>query len=159
MIWHRAKLGMAMLILSESVFFFMLILAFIYFRNESLATASASLRLGAATAYTLCLLMSGFTMWRKWLVPTILLGAVFFIGKGGEYLRLVRSGITIGNGLFGTTFFTLTGIHGLHVLLGLLLLGAAFWKKLSIQSVAMFWYFVASVWIAIFSVVYLWTFL
>ncbi len=159
MTWSRAILGMAMLLLSESVFFFMLILAFIYFRNESLTTASTTLRLGTSSVYTLCLLASGFTMWRKWLVPTILLGAAFFIGQGSEYLRLVQSGVTIGNGLFGTTFFTLTGIHGLHVLLGLLLLRAAFCKKLALQSIAMFWYFVAAVWIAIFSIVYLWTFL
>jgi heme/copper-type cytochrome/quinol oxidase subunit 3 len=159
MIWSRAKLGMGMLLLAESIFFFMLILAFIYFRDESLKTASANLHLGTTSFYTACLLASGFTMWRRWLVPTIVLGIVFVIGQGIEYTRLLRSGITISEGLFGTTFFTLTGIHGFHVLLGLALLGAVSGRKLAIQSAAMFWYFVAAVWTVVFSVVYLWTFL
>ena len=148
-----------MLLLAESVFFFMLILAFVYFRDESLKSAAGTLRLETTSVYTACLLASGFTMWRRWLVPTILLGAVFVVGQGDECLRLLRSGITLSQGLFGTTFLTLTGIHGLHVVLGLLLLGAAFFKKLAIESVAMFWYFVAAVWTVVFSVVYLWTFL
>ena len=92
-------------------------------------------------------------------MPTIVLGAVFVIGQGVEYTRLLRSGITISEGLFGTTFFTLTGIHGVHVLFGLVLLGAVSGRKLAIQSAAMFWYFVAAVWTVVFSVVYLWTFL
>jgi len=155
MIWPRAKLGMAMLLLSEGVFFFMLLLAFVYFRDESLKTATATLRLQTTSIYTACLLGSAFTLWRGWRKVTIVLGLVFALGQGSEYVRLLRSGVTMAQGLFGTTFFTLTGIHELHLLLGLALL-AALPRN---QAAAMFWYFVVAVWMAVFAVVYLWTFL
>jgi heme/copper-type cytochrome/quinol oxidase subunit 3 len=86
-------------------------------------------------------------------------GGIFISGQTSEYLRLWRSGVTISQGLFGTTFFTLTGIHGFHVLFGLSLLAAVLCGKLAIQSAAMFWYFVTTVWIVVFSIVYVWTFL
>ncbi len=155
MIWPRAKLGMAMLLLAEGVFFFMLLLAFVYFRDESLKTAAATLRLETASIYTACLLAGALTLWRGWTWLTILLGTVFAVGQGSEYLRLLRSGVTMAQGLFGTTSFTLTGIHEVHVLLGLVLLTALPRK----QAAAMFWYFVVAVWMAVFGVVYLWTFL
>jgi cytochrome c oxidase subunit 1/cytochrome c oxidase subunit I+III len=159
---HRAppaKLGMELLLLAEAVFFFMLILAFVYFRDESLQTAAAQLRLGPASFFTACLLASAFSLWRRWLGLATGLGAVFIIGQGSEYLRLLRNGFTLSQGLFGTTFFTIAGIHGIHVLLGLLMLGAASVSRLPLPAVAMFWYFVTAVWIVAFSAVYLWTFL
>jgi heme/copper-type cytochrome/quinol oxidase subunit 3 len=157
--WPRAKLGMAMLILTESVFFFMLILAFVYFRDESVKTAAANLNLAASAIYTACLLASSFTMWRTWASATMVLGSVFLVGQASEYLRLLRHGITISQGLFGTTFFTLTGIHGLHVLIGLVLLGLARIHSAAMPAVSMYWHFVAVVWIVIFAIVYLGTFL
>lgn len=176
---HRAKLGMAMFLLVEAVFFFMLILAFVYFRAESIRTAAASLNPGVTAIYTACLIASSFTMWRAktsaglaqsgtrlWLGLTIALGSAFLLGQGSEYLRLLRQGITISQGLFGTTFFTLTGIHGLHVLAGILLLAIMLGltanrgerESVAVETVAMYWYFVDAAWIVIFSIVYLWTF-
>jgi heme/copper-type cytochrome/quinol oxidase subunit 3 len=176
---QRAKLGMAMLVLTESIFFFMLILAFVYFRAESVKTAAASLNPVVTAIYTACLIASSFTMWRAktsaardksgarlWLGLTIALGIAFLAGQGSEYLRLLRQGVTISQGLFGTTFFTLTGIHGLHVVVGLLLLAILFGitthrgerESIAVEAIAMYWYFVDAVWIVIFSVVYLWTF-
>jgi heme/copper-type cytochrome/quinol oxidase subunit 3 len=155
MMWTRAKLGMAMLILTESVFFFMLILAFVYFRDESVKTAAANLNLGAAAIYTVCLMASSFTIWRAQTGVTMVLGAIFLVGQGSEYIRLLRRGITISQGLFGTTFFTLTGIHGLHVLIAILLLGFSRAQP----AVTMYWHFVTVVWLIIFTIVYLWTFL
>jgi heme/copper-type cytochrome/quinol oxidase subunit 3 len=151
--------GMQLLLLAEGVFFFMLILAFVYFRDESLPTAVAQLRLGSASLFTASLLGSAFSLWRRWLGLAIGLGVVFFIGQGSEYLRLLRNGFTLSQGLFGTTFFTLTGIHGIHVMLGLLMLGAASISRLPLPAVAMFWYFVTAVWIVVYATVYLWTFL
>jgi heme/copper-type cytochrome/quinol oxidase subunit 3 len=159
MTWTKARLGMSMLILAESVFFFMLILAFVYFRSESLKTAAATLHLAATSIYTVCLLASGFTLWRGWVAPTIALGAVFLLGQAREYFALLHTGVTMSQGLFGTTFFTITGIHGIHVALGLALLGFVAAKKLALPAIAMFWYFVGAVWVAVFAVVYLWTFL
>jgi heme/copper-type cytochrome/quinol oxidase subunit 3 len=99
---------------------------------------------------------------RAWLLATIVLGSVFLFGQWSEYLRLFRQSITISQDLFGTTFFTLTGFHGLHVLAGILLLGVliAFREHpIALETVSLYWYFVDAVWIAIFSVVYLWSLL
>jgi cytochrome c oxidase subunit 3 len=176
MISQRARLGMAMLILTEAVFFFMLILAFVYFRDQSVSTAAATLNLRVTSLFTACLMISSFTLWRAqagdrtrlWIGLTILFGIAFFLGQGSEYLRILRDGFTMSQGLFGTTFFTLTGVHGLHVLIGLVLLGVTAPSHAGtpkgdagsrLGSIAMYWYFIAAVWIAIFSTVYLWSFL
>jgi len=153
--WPKDKLGMAMLILAESVFFFMLILAFVYFRDESLKAATASLNLGATSIYTVCLLLSSLALWRGRVAIAIVLGGFFLAGQGTEYARMLRSGVAMSHDLFGTTFLTLAGMHGLHVVTGLALLLAL---RRSVAS-AMFWQFVVAAWMAIFAVVYLWSFL
>jgi len=169
---QQARLGMALFLLNEAVFFFMLIAAFVYFRASSLPTATASLNPRVTAIYTLCLLISSFTMWRAstggaraWTTGTLVLGAIFLFGQGSEYLRLFRQNVTISQGLFGSTFFTLTGLHGLHVLIGLLLL-IVLWSAKDAPgqtaragAIALYWHFVDAVWLVIFSVVYLWTFL
>lgn len=152
--WPRAKLGMAMLLIAESVFFFMLIVAFVYFRDESLKTAAATLNVRNTSIYTACLLISGFALWRAHVALTILLGGVFLAGQGTEYVRMLRNGVTISQGLFGSTFFTLAGMHGLDVLIGLGLLLAL--RRSG--AIAMYWQFAVAVWVVIFAVVYLWSF-
>jgi heme/copper-type cytochrome/quinol oxidase subunit 3 len=179
-----ARLGMTLLIISESVFFFMLVVAFVAFRDQSVEVASQALSLPLGSLCTSCLLVGGFTAWRAarsvgradgagpriWLVCTILLGALFLLGQAGEYRHLVNRGVTVSGSLFGTTFFTLTGVEALHVLVGIVLLlamlpiaGAGQFSAIQpaerVQAVAAFWYFIGGVWIVIFSVVYLWTFL
>ena len=170
-----AKLGMAMFLLNEAVFFFMLIAAFVYFRSAGVPAAAANLNLPMSAIYTACLLASSFTMWRSvasgaraWLAGTLVLGAIFLFGQSLEYAHLLRRHVTISQNIFGATFFTLTGIHGLHVLVGLLLLaglfalgGAAFRPahRMAVETIALYWYFVDAVWLAIFSIVYLWSFL
>lgn len=165
----QAKLGMALLLLTDALFFFFLILAFIYFRESSLRTAALSLDLRVAETWTACLIASSFCMWRAvigrrrrlWLGLALALGVAFFAGQGREYLRILHDGIATTQGLFATTFFTLAGIHGLHVLIGILLLAILLWiaDPTATAVIAMYWYFVAVVWLAIFSTVYLWTFL
>ncbi len=162
------RLGMAVFLLSEAVFFFMLLAAFVYFRDASRSAAAGNLNLSATSIYTACLLASSVTMWRAaagagrgWLMATMALGALFLFGQGSEYWRLFHQRITISQGSFGSTFFTLTGMHGLHVLVGILLLAVAWrWnaRGVSIDAVAMYWQFVDAVWMAIFAIVYLWTF-
>jgi heme/copper-type cytochrome/quinol oxidase subunit 3 len=177
------RLGMSLLIISESIFFFMLVLAFIAFRNQSAKLAAETLSLPIALICTGCLLATTFMVWqaarmresgdrspRLWLACGIVLGAGFLVGQSCEYLRLAHRGETIGHDLFGTTFFTLTGIEALHVLLGTLLLFFALrsavpigagqpWPLQRTQAVATYWYFIVAVWVVIFLVVYLWTFL
>ena len=97
---------------------------------------------------------------------TLALGAIFLFGQTREYLGLFAHGVTISTNLFGSTFFTLTGFHGLHVLMGLVALGALLGiamsgrlgeiKSSGFESVAMYWHFVDAVWVVIFTAVYLW---
>lgn len=151
--WQPAKLGMAMLLIAEGVFFFMLIVAYVYFRDQSLGIAAATLNVRLTSIYTACLLISGVAIWRTRLAVGALFGGIFLAGQGTEYARMLRNGVTMGQGLFGTTFLTLAGMHELHALIGLgLLLGLR-----SSGAISMFWQFVVASWLVIFAVVYLWS--
>src|SRR5690348_7176212 len=165
----RAPLGMLLFPLNEAVLFFMLIAAYVYFHSSAAATAVQSLNLTAAAAFTVCLLASSLTMWRaavtgirSWLAATVVLGALFLYGQGSEYEHLFRQNVTMSGNQFGTTFFTLTGVHALHVSVGVVLVSALLrgtGSRAMRESIALYWYFVDAVWIVIFAVVYLWAFL
>jgi heme/copper-type cytochrome/quinol oxidase subunit 3 len=166
-------LGVGLFIASESLFFLGVVIAYAVFRDQGLATAKAQLDIGRTAVFSVLLFASSGTMGlaaarrsRGWLALTAVLGAVFLAGQGLEYARLLTAGIRPGSELFGTTFFTLTGLHGIHVLIGLVLLatllvaasarprriGGAAW-----EGVAMYWHFVDAVWVVVFSVVYVGT--
>lgn len=154
---RRAQLGMALFLIAEAVFFFLLILAFVYFR----ASTPQGLHMRTSAVYTALFMASGFSMWRAsesgsrlWVGITIALGLAFLIRQATEYLRLIRDGVTIGQGLFGTTFFTLTGVHGLHVAIGLLALAVV--PSTALRTMALYWYFFAGVWLVIFLAAYVW---
>jgi heme/copper-type cytochrome/quinol oxidase subunit 3 len=172
-------LGMILFIASESIFFLLLVLAYVNFHKATGATASAMLEPVRTGCFSVALLSSSLTMWlaeraRKneskllgpWLFLTIFLGAIFIAGQSMEYVNLFRQNQSISRDLFGSTFFTLTGFHGLHVLIGLVLiavlLGLVYLGRKNepalpgLQSVAIYWHFVDAVWLVIFSVVYLW---
>ena len=96
----------------------------------------------------------------------MLFGFIFLTGQGIEWNFLIQHGQTISRDLFGTTFFTLTGFHGFHVLAGLLILGILLILSLtgnfkhhttidSVGAVALYWHFVDIVWLLLFSLVYL----
>ena len=103
---------------------------------------------------------------KAWLAATILLGGIFIVGQGLEYWTLFQGGVTVGLDLFATTFFTLTGFHGLHVCVGLIalmiVLGVAFARAFknghlpALGPVGLYWHFVDVVWVLVFSIVYLW---
>lgn len=98
---------------------------------------------------------------------TMLPGAIFLYGEMQEYRKLLHENVTVSRNLFGSTYFTLTGFHALHVTAGIILLGImlAIYVSRSIgrpQSVALtcisyYWHFVDVVWVAVFSIVYLWS--
>jgi heme/copper-type cytochrome/quinol oxidase subunit 3 len=175
---HAPLLGMAIFIASESIFFLTIVVAFIALRPAGLAAAKTELDVGRTLVFSLFLFASSGTMtiaerrrgrdgW-LWLLVTAGFGAVFLTGQGLEYARLLESGISPRAGMFGTTFFTLTGLHGLHVLVGLaaisgLLLalraGPERVRATAWESVAWYWHFVDGVWVVVFSVVYLGTLL
>ena len=177
------KLGMFLFLVGEVVFFGSFIFAYGYFRgrqDDTGPTAGEALNTGLAAIFTVFLLASSGTIMLAersqragnqrgtslWLGATIALGVIFLIGQGFEWAELIAEGITVGNGLFGTTFFTLTGFHGFHVLGGLLMLTIILLGSLrgwlggrhssALESVSVYWHFVDIVWIVVFSVIYLW---
>jgi len=100
------------------------------------------------------------------LLATVLLGAIFLLGQAWEYAQLIGENVTIGGSLFGTTFYTLTGFHGLHVLGGLIALLILFGlamgghitpaRSIAVETVELYWHFVDVVWVIIFAMVYVW---
>jgi len=179
------KLAMQLFIASESVFFLLLILAYVIFHQKANTGVQAAKFLNTTKTgiYSIFLLSSSLTVWLAgrssvhgnrrgvitWLSATILLGAVFLFGQGTEYVDLIRHHMTISRDMFGTTFFTLTGFHGLHVFLGLVMLAILLTTGLfgrknepngsALESISLYWHFVDAVWILIFSIIYLWALL
>lgn len=179
--FDTAKLAMSVFIASEAVFFAFLIAAYIYYYAAVVhgPGPSDSLNPPKTLIFTICLLASSGTLWmaerrlsagrkpgfRLWLVATIVLGATFIFGQATEYAGLIAKSLSPARNLFGATFFTLTGFHGLHVICGLIslsvLLGLTFvrsfgQKEISgVGAISMYWHFVDAVWIVIFSLVYL----
>ena len=98
-------------------------------------------------------------------MATALLGIVFLGGQTFEFTVFVRDGVTLSSNLFGSTFFVLTGFHGAHVTVGVIML-LSFWvlsmrgkvsqaQSLNIEMLGLYWHFVDIVWIIIFTVIYL----
>ena len=162
-------LGMALFIASESIFFLAVVLSYLALRGAAIADAKTELDVPRTAVFSLFLFASSATMTiaerrrsRLWLAITIVLGVVFISGQGLEYLRLFGGHIAPSTGMFGTTFFTLTGLHGLHVIIGLvaiasLVLAARRAGETAWEAVAWYWHFVDGVWVVVFSVVYLGT--
>ncbi len=164
-------------VLSEAGFFIVLILSYVFF-NASTKAAAAALDVKTTGVFTTCLLLSSVTLtiaekclehgkeaaFRAFLVLTLLLGCTFMAGQANEYVKLLDRGMSVNSSLFASTFFTLTGFHGLHVTLGLVALGILaglgfkpdFKRKSShaFRAVGIYWHFVDVVWIAVFSIVY-----
>ncbi|MEY2398749.1 MAG: hypothetical protein QOJ00_1923 [Actinomycetota bacterium] len=102
---------------------------------------------------------------RVWLLATALLGATFIAGQIYEFTSFVHKGLTIHTNLFGSSFFVMTGFHGVHVTLGIVMLitlwGMSMRGQLPpenaevVEIVGLYWHFVDIVWIVIFTIVYL----
>ena len=116
----RNKLGMILFVVSESIFFALLILAYVFYHRTSGEGAAAAKMLDPMKTgvFSIALLSSSATVWgaerqrrRKsgigagwWLLASIVLGAIFLVGQGLEYSHLLRNHVTISRDLFGTTF-------------------------------------------------------
>ena len=176
----QQKLMMKLVVGSEAVFFLSLLIAYLYFWRSGHfgAAVAAHLHPRTTSVFTVLLLASSFTFYRAerslrrdnekglkaWLSATLLLGAVFLAGQAREYYHLIGEDLTIGKSEFGSSFYTLTGFHGLHVLIGLLLLSVllalarkGFFRKPSslLGSIGIYWHFVDVVWLFVFTTVYL----
>ena len=98
-----------------------------------------------------------------WLI-TILLGATFMSGTAQEWHRLIyEHGLTISTNLFGTTYYSLVGLHAFHVTLGLVMLSIVAWLSIAadirrharrVEVLSLYWHFVDIVWVVVFTVVY-----
>jgi cytochrome c oxidase subunit 3/cytochrome o ubiquinol oxidase subunit 3 len=102
---------------------------------------------------------------RVWLATTALLGATFIGGQVYEFTVFYRAGLSLHENLFGSSFFVLTGFHGAHVTIGILMLISLFTisakgrlaedRVETVELVGLYWHFVDVVWIVIFTVIYL----
>lgn len=177
----NARLGMLMLISAETMFFVGLIGAYVVFRTGSSVWPSGHLYLpvGVTWVNTLVLFVSCYTMHRaiaalrldrlpsagNWLSVTALLGSIFLGVQGYEWTQLVRDGLTISTGIYGATFYTLIGCHGLHVLAAVVWLlvvlvlakrGAfSARRSIAVEVCGMYWYYVGGLWALLFPLVYL----
>jgi heme/copper-type cytochrome/quinol oxidase subunit 3 len=162
------------------MFFLLLIAAYIVFNHAAGEQSPARvLEVGRTGFFTLLLLASSVTLWRaeralrnsdqrgflRWLGITLGLGGTFLVNQAAEYAGLLHRGVTISSSLFGSTFFTVTGFHGLHVFAGLIVLAIMFvlGKRELLTSrrsdvlgaIGYYWHFVDVVWVVVFSVIYL----
>jgi heme/copper-type cytochrome/quinol oxidase subunit 3 len=150
----------------------------VYYGSSRSTNELNALHISTTGVFTLVLVSSSFTFYiaernylkgnikqlKIWLGITILLGLIFLYGQGSEYYRLINEQITLGASVFGSNFFTLTGFHGFHVFVGLILISVLltmtvlgdFDKGNStvIQTVGIYWHFVDIVWIIVFIVIY-----
>jgi heme/copper-type cytochrome/quinol oxidase subunit 3 len=102
---------------------------------------------------------------RVWLLTTALLGATFIGGQVYEFTVFYRAGLSLHENLFGSSFFVLTGFHGAHVTIGILMLLSLATisakgrlgddKVETVELIGLYWHFVDVVWIVIFTMVYL----
>lgn len=175
------KLGIWTFLGSEVMFFSGLIVTYLVMRGRSTSgpLPNEVLDLPLTAVNTFVLLCSSMTMvtalaaiqrgdsrgMRRWLIATAVLGLVFLSGQAFEFNKLFREGLSLGSNLFGATFFTLTGFHGMHVFVGVLWIGFVLIRAfrggitqdnhLAVELAGLYWHFVDIVWIIIFTLVYL----
>ena len=185
------KLLMWLFLASECLFFGGLIGTYLLYRNSSVAppcptdcvfdgvTHAGLYDIPFTSVSAFVLLMSSVTMvlalaaiqrndrrgLQIWLAATALLGMTFLAGQAFEFTEFYNEGLTLNSNLFGTSFFVLTGFHGAHVSVGVLIL-LSLWimarrgritseNALNVELAGLYWHFVDIVWIVIFTLVYL----
>ena len=177
---NAVLVGLWAFIGSEAIFFGSLIASYLYLRiraGEWPPAGVPQLEIILPLFNTVVLLSSGVTMHgahmsarsgdvdglRQGTLATILLGAAFLCGQAYEY---ATAGFGLGSGLLGSTFFTLTGFHGAHVLVGLIGLTLLYSRARrghyqagleypSIEGVTLYWHFVDAVWVVLLTLLYL----
>jgi cytochrome c oxidase subunit 3/cytochrome o ubiquinol oxidase subunit 3 len=176
----KGVIAMACVIAAESAIFLIFVIAYLYYLGKDLSGPTPRQVLELPILNSICLLSSSVTItfalsslrkddskrFRVWWVVTIALGAYFLLGTGREWHHLIyEKGLTIQTNLFGTTFYSLVGLHASHVIVGLLALSivmafaiAGSVKKEHAERVhvlGLYWHFVDVVWIVVFTVVYI----
>src|SRR5246127_4969082 len=176
----RGKVAMAGLIVAESAIFTIFVVAYLFYLGKSVTGPTPREVLETPIFYTICLLSSSLTihfaakclardrvgaflgLW----VLTIVLGGTFMYGTGQEWHRLIyEHGLTISTNLFGTTYYSLVGLHASHVTIGLILLSTVLAfavlgslkqeHEYRVDVLSYYWHFVDAVWVVVFTVVYI----
>ncbi len=177
----NAKLGMWAFLASECLLFGALISTFLLYRGRDVQGMKPQdvYDIPYTSVSSFVLLMSSLTMvlalaaiqrgdhskLRVWLMATALLGMSFIAGQVYEFTVFVKEGLSIKTNVVASSFFTLTGFHGVHVTGGILMLLSLFGMSLdgrlptekaeAVELVGLYWHFVDIVWIVIFTIVYL----
>jgi heme/copper-type cytochrome/quinol oxidase subunit 3 len=175
------KLLMWLFLASECLFFGSFIAAFLIYRDRNVVGPYPEdlYDIPFTSVSSFILLMSSLTMvlslaaiqrgdmrqMRIWIIATALLGLTFLSGQAYEFTEFWREGLSLDQNLFGTTFYVLTGFHGAHVSVGVLILLSlvdASWRgkltadnSLAVELAGLYWHFVDIVWIVIFTLIYL----
>lgn len=179
---NNARIAVLLFLGAEGMFFAGLLSAFVVFRVGSVVWPppfQPRLPVVVTALNTLILLGSGYSMHRavrairtgnrqglvQGLGVTALLGAAFLGVQGYEWIRLLGFGLTPSSGVYGSTFYTLIGCHGVHVLVAvvwlLIILALAKrnrftrWSYVAVEVCSMYWYFVVGLWLVLFGLVYL----
>jgi len=174
----RGRVAVFCLFTTEFTLFSIFVVAYIFYIGKSLSGPMPSQVLELPIWATICLLASSITVaiaeralksnqiqrFKVWTGVTILLGLEFLRNTAVEWSHLIRDfHLTISTNLFGTTFYSLVGLHASHVAIGLMLLLLAFVLGLRgsmrgqarrFELLAWYWHFVDAVWVAVFTVVY-----
>src|ERR1700732_1698826 len=176
---YRARVGMACVIAAQSAIFTIFVVAYLFYAGKSLAGPTPREVLEPPIFYTVCLLSSSLSIriaakllkrgetnafLGLWFL-TIVLGGLFLYGTGQEWHRLIHEyGLTISTNLFGTTYYSLVGLHGFHVTAGLLMLTIVLLfgvagrvgpeQSARVEVLSLYLDFVDVVWVVVFTVVY-----
>ena|SRR5579864_3992085 len=176
----RGRVGMLCLIAAETGIFSIFVVAYLYYIGKSVTGPFPADVLELPIFISICLLSSSLTIhwavrslehgrtarFQLWWFVTIALGLIFLVGTAREWHRLIYDhGLTISTNLFGTTYYSLVGLHASHVTAGLLALSIVMtlaltgkvkpehWERTEVLS--LYWHFVDVVWVIVFTVVYL----
>jgi cytochrome c oxidase subunit 3/cytochrome o ubiquinol oxidase subunit 3 len=176
----RGPVGMYGLIAAESAIFTIFVVAYLFYMGKSVAGPQPRDVLHVPVFFTICLLSSSITIhvavkslrtgnvrrFALWWLLTIVLGAIFLAGTAQEWHHLIYDeGLTIQTNLFGTTYYSLVGLHAFHVTVGLLALAIVSLFAIlghirqehaeRAEVLSMYWHFVDTVWVVVFIVVYI----
>ncbi len=177
----RARLLIKVFVASEAIFFLVLLLSYIYYGNELTSGPQSvqALDIKTTAIFTFFLFASSWTMHRArkglnerrhralkgWLIVTIIFGAIFLYGEVSEYIHFYGENLTLASNTFGSSYYTITGFHALHVFVGLLFLTIVLVLSLlgdfdevndatPISTAEVYWHFVDAVWVFVFGIIY-----
>jgi cytochrome c oxidase subunit III len=176
----RGIVGMTCLVIAESAIFVIFVVAYLYYIGKSLSGPTPREVLEIPIFATVCLLSSSITVHfavhdlrvdkvercAAWLAATVLLGGIFLASTAYEWYDLIyHRGLTVRTNLFGTTFYSLVGLHASHVIVGLVMLVTALIFAIRgtvtvhhserLEVLSIYWHFVDAVWVVVFTVVYI----